>query len=400
VKPHPEFPELRLKKNEDRRLRAGHRWIYSNEVDVKATPLTAFEPGEQAVITDNRKKPLGMVTVNGASLISARVYSRQVSQALDQTFLLKRLRSALALRSRAFDQPYYRLVYGESDGLPGLVVDRFDAVLVVQITTAGMERVRQQVIDALDEVLRPQAILLRNDSPARELEGLPIYVENAKGEVPPQVMLEENQTRFEVPLSSGQKTGWYYDHRLNRLRMQSYVKDRSVLDVFSYIGAWGVQALQAGATSVNCIDSSAQFLQLAEHNAALNGHAEHLRTSKGDAFEVMKALREQGERYGVVVLDPPAFIKRRKDSREGFLAYQRANRLALQLLEPGGILISASCSWHLRRAQLLEAIRKAAAINGQALQVLEQGHQGADHPVSPAMPETDYLKAYIARMNH
>ena len=391
-------PSLRLKKHEDRRLRSGHAWVYSNEVDVKTTPLGNFEAGDVVQIEDARGKPLGMACINPATLICARLYSRRVDQPLDQAYLVKRLRQALELRELVFEQPFYRLVYGESDGLPGLVVDRFDTVLVVQITTAGMERVRDQIMDALETALHPAVILLRNDSPARQLEGLENYVETVLGHLPERVELEENGTRFAAPLAGGQKTGWYYDHRLNRQRMQAYVKSRRVLDVFSYIGAWGVQALQAGASHVTCVDSSETFLGIARDNAKLNGRPDDIRTVAGDAFEVLKRLRADGEQYDVVVLDPPAFIKRRKDMKEGSVAYQRINRLAMQLTRPGGVLVSASCSWHLKHHQLLDAIRKAAAINGQNLQVMEQGHQGPDHPVHPMMAETDYLKAFFARI--
>ncbi len=389
---------LRLKKKEDRRLRTGHRWIYSNEVDVKASPLSAFEPGQVVRVEDHRGKALGMAYVNPASLICARIYSRHVPRLLDVAFLCKRLRDALLLRERVYDKPFYRLVYGESDGLPGLVIDRFDTIVVVQITTAGMERVREDIVDALETVLGPAAILLRNDSGAREMEGLESYVETVLGKVPEMVELEENGTRFQAPLLGGQKTGWYFDHRLNRLRCQSYVKGCRVLDIFSYIGAWGVEMLTAGASSVTCVDSSARFLEMAQHNAELNGRGDDLQIRQGDAFEVLKSLRETGEHFDVVILDPPAFIKRRKDSKEGLVAYQRINRLAMQLISTDGILVSASCSWHLQRRQLLEAMRKAATINGQRLQVLEQGHQGADHPVHPAMAETDYLKSFTGRV--
>ena len=392
------YPSLRLKKHEDRRLRTGHAWVYSNEVDVKQTPLADFEPGDVVQIQDARGKTLGMAYVNPATLICARLYSRRLNQPLDQAFFIKRLRQALALRELVFSRPFYRLVYGESDGLPGLVVDRFDSVLVVQITTAGMEQIRDSIVDALETVLQPAVILLRNDSPARELEGLASYAETVLGHLPERVDLEENGTRFQAPLAGGQKTGWYYDHRLNRQRLQAYVKNRQVLDVFSYIGAWGVQALQAGANRVTCVDGSETFLRIAQDNAALNGRADALTTLAGDAFEILKELREQGEHYDVVVLDPPAFIKRRKDIKKGSVAYQRINQLAMQVLRPGGLLVSASCSWHFRRSELLEAMRKAAAISGQSLQIMEQGHQGPDHPVHPAMRETDYLKAYFARV--
>ena len=399
VNPATDYPVLRLKKREDRRVRAGHRWIYSNEVDTRATPLTAFTPGEVAVVEDARGKPLGMATVNPATLICARIYSRRVPQPLDQPFIEKRLRHALALREMAFDAPFYRLCYGESDGLPGLVVDRFDNVLVVQMATAGMELARPIIVDALEAVFEPAVVLLRNDTPAREQEGLERYVETVVGQLPGRVSVVENDTRFEVPLAGGQKTGWYYDHRLNRERLRRYVAGKRVLDVFSYVGAWGVQALTAGAREVMCVDGSATFLELALENARLNGFDErHLQLRHGDAFDTLKALRAQSERFDVVVVDPPAFIKRRKDVKEGTIAYQRLNRLAMQVLRPGGLLVSASCSWHLDRDSLRDILRKAAAINGTPLQIIEQGHQGPDHPVHPAMAETDYLKAFFCRV--
>jgi len=393
------FQTLRLKKREDRRIRAGHRWIYSNEVDVKATPLKGFESGEQIVLEDYRGKPIAMATVNPASLICARIYTSNVPVALDTPFLISRIKSALSLRQIAFDKPFYRLVYGESDYLPGLVVDRFNNVLVVQITSAGMEQVKQEIIDALDSVLKPAVVLIRNDSAARELEGLDAYVETAIGTLPDTIELEENLTRFEVSLKGGQKTGWYYDHRMNRQRLQAFAKEKTVLDVFSYVGAWGVQALTAGASHVTCVDSSTKFLQQAKLNAALNGRENDLDTLEGDAFDVLKNLQLEKQHFDIVVLDPPAFIKKRKDAKDGLIAYQRINRSAMQLVKPGGLIVSASCSWHLQREQLLEAMRKAAAINGQRLQIMEQGHQGADHPVHPSMKETDYLKSYLARIS-
>lgn len=398
MKPSTSFQTLRLKKREDRRIRAGHRWIYSNEVDVKITPLNAFEAGEQVVLEDYRGKPIAMATVNPASLICARIYTSNVPCALDLPFLISRIKNALSLRQLVFEKPYYRLIYAESDYLPGLVVDRFDDVLVVQITSAGMERIKQEVVEALDQVLKPTVILMRNDTTSRELEGLEQYIETAKGTLTDTITLEENQTQFEVPLTGGQKTGWYYDHRMNRQRLQAFAKDRTVLDVFSYVGAWGIQALNAGAKHVTCVDSSDKFLQHASHNAALNGREKEITTFKGDAFDVLKNLRHEQHHFDIVVLDPPAFIKRRKDAKEGLVAYQRINRAAMQLVNPGGLIISASCSWHLQREQLLDAMRKAAAINGQRLQILEQGHQGADHPVHPSMKETDYLKSYLGRI--
>jgi len=389
---------LRLKKHEDRRLHAGHSWIFSNEVDTKATPLEQFEPGEPCLLEEANGKPLGTGYVNPHTLICARLVSRDPAYQLDQSLLTHRLNISLSLRERLFDRPYYRLAFGDSDLLPGLVVDRYGDDLVAQFTTAGMERARPAVIAALEKVLKPRSILLRNDSSMRALEQLPGYVEAALGEPPEWVALEENGCRFEAPLRYGQKTGWFYDHRLNRARLAPYVKGRRVLDVFSYIGGWGVQAVAAGAESVLCVDSSALALEGVVRNAAHNGVSARVMTREGDAFEVLKALREQREKFDVVVLDPPALIKRRKDARAGTEAYRRLNQMAMQVLAKDGILVSCSCSYHLERDTLLDLLLKSSRHLDRSLQIAEEGHQGPDHPVHPAIPETAYLKAFFARV--
>jgi 23S rRNA (cytosine1962-C5)-methyltransferase len=391
---------LRLKKNEDRRLRAGHLWVFSNEVDVQHTPLTAFEPGEPVQIQDSRGTPVGSGYVNPRSLICARLVSRRPGQELDAALLRRRLESALALRERVYGAggPFYRLVFGEGDGLPGLVVDRFGEVLVVQITTAGMERLRDDVVAELARLLQPAGILLRNDTGSRELEGLPLYVEAAHGSVPDRVEIRENGVRFIVPLTSGQKTGWFYDHRDNRARLGRYAAGRRVLDVFSYAGGWGLQAAVAGATEVLCVDSSAGALQVLAESAALNGVEGRVRTLQDDAFDALGELAAKRERFDLVVLDPPAFVKRKKDLKQGEKAYQRINRLALELLSDEGVLVSASCSYHLSRDSLLDAVLRAGRDAGRELQILEEGHQAPDHPIHPAIPETAYLKAFFARV--
>ncbi|HEX2210086.1 MAG TPA: class I SAM-dependent rRNA methyltransferase [Longimicrobium sp.] len=385
-----------MRKNEDRRLRAGHLWVFSNEVDVSATPLTAFEPGAMAEVQDARGAPLGTAYVNPRSLIAARLVSRQRHRVLDGDLLRRRVARALALRETLFPRPFYRLVYGEGDGLPGLVVDRFGPVLVAQVTTAGMERVIEDVIGALQEVIDPTGILLRNDTSGRALEGLESYVQ-PRGEVPDVLEVEENGVRFQAPIT-GQKTGWFYDHRMNRARMAAYVRGRRVLDVFSYVGGWGVQAAAAGAAEVTCVDASAPALEFAARSAELNGVTDRVLTRRADAFDALMRLGADGERFGVVVLDPPAFIKRKKDAKAGEEAYRRANQLAMELLEPDGILVSASCSYHLPREGLQDAMLRASRRLGRDLQVLEEGHQGPDHPVHPAIPETAYLKSFIARV--
>lgn len=393
------LPSLRLKKNEDRRIRAGHLWVFSNEVDVGRTPLTGFEPGQPVQIEDSGGRVLGSGYVNPHSLIAARLVNRGSTRPPDRALLDARLRRALALREALFPGPFYRLVFGEGDGLPGLIVDRFGEVLVVQLTTAGMERLRDDVVAALKEVVRPAGILLRNDSSGRALEGLESYIEIAAGTVPDRVGIEENGTRFSVPLQTGQKTGWFYDHRENRARMQRYVPGKRVLDVFSYIGGWGVQAAAAGGAShVLCVDASAPALEDVRRNAELNDASDRVATLHADAFEALRALKDSGESFDVVILDPPAFIKRKKDLKPGEQAYRRINRLAMDLLAAEGMLVSASCSFHLSRDMLRDAVLRASRATNRDLQILEQGHQAPDHPVHPAIPETDYLKVIFGRV--
>ncbi len=393
-----DFPPLRLKKNEERRLRAGHLWVYSNEVDTDVTPLKNFEPGQPVAIHAHNGKLLGTGYINPHSLICARLVSRDPDHPLSPSLLVHRLNVALSLRERLYAKPYYRLVYSETDGLPGLVVDRFDTVCVVQITTAGMERLQEAILAALEKVLKPGAVLWRNDSPVRELEGLPSYVETAAGQVPETVPVEENGAIFQVPLLTGQKTGWFFDQQDNRARLIKYVSNRRVLDVFSYLGAWGIQAVCHGARQSLCVDSSAKALEYLNANAALNGVAERLNTLQGDAFAVLKSLREARERFDIVILDPPAFIRRKKDFKEGAQAYRRLNEMAMQVLEKDGLLISCSCSQSLPRETLEQLLLQAARHLDRSLQLLERGQQAPDHPVHPAIPETDYLKAVFARV--
>jgi 23S rRNA (cytosine1962-C5)-methyltransferase len=361
---------LRLLKHEDRRLRAGHVWVFSNEVDNRLTPLVSFKPGQPVVIEDSAGHALGTGYVNPHALICARLVSRDTRYTLDQSLL----------------------------NLPGLVVDRFGDVLVAQITTAGMERLKNEIVAALEKVVKPRAILWRNDSSIRELEGLPLYVEPALGKVPESVALEEHSVKFEAPLIGGQKTGWFYDQRANRARMRAYVKGARVLDVFSYLGAFGVQAAAAGAASVLCVDSSAKSPDWIRRNAELNGVADRVRVERDDAFEALRRLRAAREKFDVVIIDPPAFIKRKKDLKEGTAAYQRLNQMAMQVLAKDGMLVSCSCSYHLHRDSLREILLTGSRHLDRFLQIVEEGHQAPDHPAHPAIPETAYLKSFFARV--
>lgn len=393
-----QLSRLRLSKGEDRRLRAGHLWIYSNEVDNRATPLKQFIPGQCVTVENQQGKPLASAYVNSHSLICARIYSHAPDHALDQTLLAQRLQQALAWRERVYDKPFYRLCYGESDFLPGIVIDRYGSVCVVQLTTAGAEAVKPAIIDALRNLIADVSIVLRNDSGARELEGLSAYTEIVTGDVPPEILIEENHTGFYALPLNGQKTGWFYDHRANREMLQAYAAGQRVLDVFCYTGAWGMAALHAGARQADFVDASSTALDYVGQHAHLNGFTDRIATHKGDAFAVLAGLREARAEFDIVVIDPPAFVKRRKDLAAGLRAYNEINRQALDLIAPGGLLVSASCSFHVSAEELLNQVRKAAIQSSRDLQVIAQGHQAPDHPVHPAMPETRYLKAFFSRV--
>jgi 23S rRNA (cytosine1962-C5)-methyltransferase len=388
--------KLTLNKGAERRVRGGHLWVYSNEIDNKVSPLKQFSAGEQVVVQDASGRALGVAMMNPQHLICARMVSRDAAQRLNRALLIKRMSEALHWRERIYGKPFYRMVYGDSDFLPGLVVDRYGDVLSVQCNSAGMAVLQNDVLAALDEVCQPRGIVFKNDSLARDSEGLDEQVD-LHGDVPDWLELEENGTRFSAPLKDGQKTGWFYDHRENRAFLQRLVKDASVLDVFCYAGGWGVQALAAGAGSLTAIDSSGLALDAVNRNAAPYKQSAMVSCLQGQADEMMKHLINAGQRFDVVVLDPPAFIKRRKDHAQGLKAYYQSNQLALKLLAPGGLLISASCSMSLAQEELVDVIGSAARNSGRFLQIVHSGGQGADHPVHPLIPETAYLKSVFVR---
>jgi 23S rRNA (cytosine1962-C5)-methyltransferase len=392
-----ELPRLQLRRHEDRRIRGGHAWVFSNEIDTAATPLGAIPPGAAVVVVDHRGQFLGHALANPHALICARIVSREEGRPINRELLVARLRSALALRERYCGGQHYRLVYGESDGLPGLVVDRFGDVLVGQIATLAMEQRTRLLEDALREVVQPRLIVWKNDTGARDLEGLPQELHSG-GELPQELAVIEAGVHLAAPLATGQKTGWFYDQTANRALLRGFLKPgQSVLDVCSYVGGWSVAALAAGASSALCVDSSASALEAASANAARNGFA--LETRRGDAFDVLAALHAEGRRFDVLVVDPPAFVKRRKDLPKGEAAYRKLNQLALQLATDEALLVSCSCSWHMPAEHLPELLQAAATHAGRALAIIAQGGQSPDHPVHPAMPETRYLKALFARVS-
>jgi 23S rRNA (cytosine1962-C5)-methyltransferase len=392
-------PEIYLKKNEDKRLRKGHLWVFSNEVDTKRSPLEQFAAGDLAQVKSDDGKILGTAYVNPQTLICARLLSRKPNLKCGVNFFKERVATALALREKLFDKPYYRLVFAESDGLPGLVIDRFGSVLSVQITTAGIELRKDALLAALIELINPSAIILKNDNSQRQLEGLGLESEIAHGQLPAELVIEENGAQFKIDILDGQKTGWFYDHRNSRALLASMAKNQRVLDLFSYTGAWGIPAALAGASEVTCVDASEGALTLALDNARRNGVEDKMYFARSDVFEFLKQARLENQLYDIIVLDPPALIKRKKDFKQGYEAYRRLNHLALQVLSKNGILVSASCSFHLSRENLHEVLRSSGRHIDRHLVFFASGGQGPDHPVDPASPETEYLKTFFCSVS-
>ena len=386
-----------LNKHSDKRLKSGHLWIYSNEIDTKRNPLATFTPGQIVKIYNSFGQGFGVGYINPHSLIAIRILSFNVDEVIDEAFFYNRISLALKLRERFFDKPFYRLVFSEGDFLPGLIVDRYGDDFVLQLNTAGMEQQKSIIIEIIKS-LQAQSIVIRNTSSIRSQEQLSPYTECVWGSAVESALIEENGVKFKIPLMTGQKTGWFYDHRLNRLRLKNYVKDKRILDVFSYIGGWGIQAAVFGAAEVICVDSSASALKFVDENAALNQVSSKVKTQLGDAFEVLEQFIRENKKFDTIILDPPAFIKRKKDIPQGIAAYRRLNQLAMNLLNDNGILISASCSMHLSSENLLEILQKSAVKNNKFCQVIAQGHQGPDHPLHPALPEMDYLKVFFANL--
>src|SRR5208282_5361413 len=357
-----------------RRPEGGHPWIYSNEVRMDAA---AKELRQGTLVTVRRadESALGVAMFNPHSLVAARLLDRDAARPIGRRFLARRLERALRLRERLFEAPYYRLVHAEADGLPGLVVDRFAGVLVLQSNAAGMARLEPLVLDALDALLAPEAIVLRNDSPARALEGLIPETRVAKGTLGGPVIVRENGAFLADPLE-GQKTGWFFDQRDNRRFVAALARDARVLDLYCFNGGFAVQAARAGAAAVLGIDRSEPALKLAAEAAALNGVGETCSFQRGEAFAEAAQFAAAGERFDIVIADPPSFAKSRKDVPPALRGYRKLTRLAASATATGGILFLACCSYNVGEAEFAEAVRRGLGDAGRGGRILRVS--GAD----------------------
>ncbi len=387
------LPIVRLRPKEGRRARNGAPWIFSNEIEM-APKTKALAPGSLVSVIGADAREFGTGYFNSKSLIGVRLLDKLKDTSIDAAFLFKRLKRALALRESIYDKPYYRLVHAEGDDLPGLAIDRFGDTLTVQITTAGMEKLTDTLLEALESLLSPETIVLRNDAPARTLEGLDTYVRTVKGKAG-RVSLEENGVRYFADLAEGQKAGWYYDQRDNRAFMASLAKNKSVLDAYCYAGGFAIAAAKAGARDVTGIDSSASALALAEDAAAANSVSAKTGFVKADVFEELERLWAAKETFGVVIADPPPFVKAKKDLEPGAKAYRKLARLAAAVTAPGGFLFIASCSHNIGLDRFAEECAAGLMRSGRNASLIRTSGAGCDHPVHPALPESAYLKGLV-----
>lgn len=384
---------ITLNKNEDRRIKSGHPWVFSNEIREVSGDRTS---GITAELYDAAGVFIAVGHYNPHSLIAFRVVSRIHEEIDTVEFFERRIESALAHRTATFPGlNTFRAVYGESDFLPGLVVDRYGDYLSIQLISVGMDSRRELIVAALKSLFRPHGIIARNDVGIRKLEGLEEQVEILWGDIPERVDMNENDLLFQVSLRDGQKTGGFLDQKQNHLLLKDICRGKKVLDCFCYTGSWAIHAASFGAATVLGVDISAKAVGYASSHAKLNKSGGRVTFEECDAFERLRSLNQEGKRYGVIVMDPPAFVKSRKNIAEATKGYLTLNRRALELLEPGGYLISCSCSYHIGREAFRDILIQAARLAKREVRLVKTSSQAEDHPVLLSFPESEYLKCVL-----
>lgn len=375
------------------RILSGHLWIFSNE--IVGSPKR-FEPGEIVEVSDRTEHILGTGYINPHSLIAIRLLSDKTER-IDKDFLRERIRKALDYRKILYpDSDSFRIVYSEGDLLPGLIVDKYNDVLVIQILTAGMERLKDTVVEIINELFHPVSIILRNDSPFRRLEGLSLEKGIIKGDMT-EVVIKEAELFFYVDTLSGQKTGFFLDQRENRIAFSKLISKGRGLDLFCYTGAWAMHMAASGADVLG-VDESEYAIGMSIKNAELNKLSNNCRFLKADVFDFIEGEIKKGSRYDFIVLDPPAFVKSREKIREASRAYRKINADAMRLLNEGGLIATSSCSHHISREAFVDIIRASAKDAGRRFRLVEMRSQAKDHPVLLSMPETEYLKCAILQV--
>lgn len=395
---HP-YPVIRLRSNADARpIRHGAPWIFDNEI-VTDRRTQALAPGSIAVLEDHDRVPLAVVAVNPASRIMARVLDRDVTARIDLAWMAARLVRALELRSRLYDAPFYRLVHAEADGLPGVVIDRFDGIAVIQPNAAWAERLLPEMLAALQAITGIRTVLKNASGRARALEGLDDRNAILAGSAPDAPLpVPMNGAIYMADLTGGQKTGLFYDQLPNHAFAARLARGARVLDMFSHVGGFALAALAAGAKQALAVDGSEPALALAQAGADRMGMRDRLETRRGDAFDVLTALAGEGATFDLVICDPPAFAPTKKALEAGLRAYERVARLAALLVAPGGYLCLCSCSHAADLTKFRAASTRGIGRAGREGPLIHTGFAGPDHPLHPALAESGYLKALFYRL--
>lgn len=375
--------------------RFGHLWIYRNEILSKIDHLDA---GSMVKAFEERKeKFIGIGYINPKSTITVRVLTF-LEEAIDRNFLKRRISESIRYREDFLGlKNTYRAVFSESDFLPGLIVDRYDKSVVIQITTAGMECLKEKILDVVDELINPENIILRNDTSSRIKEGLKLEKKVVKGDLSGLPTIIEDDVKFQIDPLHGQKTGFFLDQRENRLSLKSFINSGEGLDLFCYLGAWSIHLAKRGAT-VRGIDSSERAIEIAKENAKLNGVEDRVKFIKADAFDFLKWEAKRGKKYDFIILDPPAFVKSKGEKRDAIEGYINLNKAALKLLKINGILATSSCSQLISETEFEGIIKEAFKASNKMGIVLHKGTQSKDHPILLTMPETAYLKCLILKV--
>jgi 23S rRNA (cytosine1962-C5)-methyltransferase len=384
--------KLKIKKHHEVRIVRGHPWIFSNEIENFAA-LKYLEKGTLIEVQIKKDEPFALAYFNPNNLISARILTYDVKQEINENFFIEKISAAKILRDRFFDKPFYRLIHSEADFLPGLIIDRLDNILSCQISTAGMEKLSPLLISALEKLFPDAAIIFRNDVESRKLEGLELYVKTIKGDIPDKIEIEENGLKFAIDVKSGQKTGWFFDQRKNRDFIGLVSKNCDVLDTFCYLGGFGLNALKNGANSVTFIDSSQEATNHVKQNIALNNFTQKTEIITKKVYETLDNADFQKRQFDVVVLDPPAFIKSKKDFFSGLKGYEKLVKLSANLVKPNGLLMLASCSHNATIGDLIAAANDGFRKGNRRAKLIRSFGADLDHPIHPALKESEYLKS-------
>lgn len=392
------YPVVKMKQGCAKRAKSGSPWIFSNEIDMTAETKN-IPAGTLVRLHDATDTFIGVGSFNPHSLISFRKMAPDPQTAIDAAFFAKKFRRCVTLRDALVNSPFYRMVHSEGDGLPGLIIDRFDNIVACQLNTAGTDALKNEIVAALDEVLHPSCIVLRAESSARTLEGLDPLYEVAKGTLPDVVPVRENGISFFADLKEGQKTGWFYDQRENRSFVGRLAPNRRCIDFYTYAGGFALHTGIGHAKEVIGVDRSESALALAQMAAEANGLRDKCSWIRDNAFDVLENMNKDKEKFGVVICDPPAFAKVKKDIQAGLRGYRKVARLAAGLVEKDGILALGSCSHHVKPDEFFAECMRGLTEAGKTGRVILQAGAGPDHPVHPLLPETAYLKMLVCQID-